>query len=247
MGIRYARADSAAALFERANRAHGWAHGLVNFAFYPAAYCLRHGLELFIKQMSIYLAYKAADPTMLYGRGHSLEEAWARIRDHVREHSDIVACSVGEWCDHDVPHLLDVIESLVQQLHELDPDGTILRYAEHVRGRGPERQVTPQPPPFDLVNLDDWAAMSSAALRAATVLLGVCADDLLRWALGRWWAGSKIPRRPLPGHEDAACPPRPVRTPALPRVRSRRGRPRRRRAVHLAGRRLARHAAAERR
>ena len=37
--------DSAVALFGRANDGRG----LVDFAFYPAAYCLRHGVELFVK------------------------------------------------------------------------------------------------------------------------------------------------------------------------------------------------------
>src|SRR5262249_12355999 len=57
--------DSAAALFARADRGEG----LVDFAFYPAAYCLRHGLELFIKQMTICVAYELHDETLLYDPG----------------------------------------------------------------------------------------------------------------------------------------------------------------------------------
>ena len=39
--------DAAVALFERADEGQG----LVDLTFYPAAYCLRHGLELLAKQM----------------------------------------------------------------------------------------------------------------------------------------------------------------------------------------------------
>ena len=46
--------DSAVALLSRADSGAGF----VDFAVYPSVYCLRHGLELFIKQMSIYVAYE---------------------------------------------------------------------------------------------------------------------------------------------------------------------------------------------
>jgi len=38
---------------------------MVDDAVYPAAYCLRHGLELLVKQMSIYVAHELEDPAHL--------------------------------------------------------------------------------------------------------------------------------------------------------------------------------------
>lgn len=73
--------DSASALFRRAEEGTG----LVDYAIYPAAFCLRHGLELFIKQMSVYAAYETNNPGLLYVPGHELEEAWLPVRRYMSE------------------------------------------------------------------------------------------------------------------------------------------------------------------
>jgi hypothetical protein len=79
---------------------------------------------------------------------------------------------------------LFVIDSLVEMIDEMDPGGTIFRYAENVRAKpGKPRERTDAPPPFNVVNLGDWRGSSRAAFCAAQTLLHVAsemASDLAR-------------------------------------------------------------------
>lgn len=162
--------DSAQALFQRADDGRG----LVDYAFYPAAYCLRHGIELFVKQMSIYVAYELADQKLLYAPNHNLDKTWKKIRDTVQWATSEAAHSLTAWGEEDMRHQFDVIDSTLQRLHDLDPRGTLLRYPEFVKPQKGEkpRERTAQPPPFESVNLGDWAGISGACLGAATLILG---------------------------------------------------------------------------
>jgi hypothetical protein len=168
--------DSAEALFRRASDGHG----LVDFAFYPAAYCLRHGIELFVKQMTIYLAYELVDQDLLYAPNHNLDENWKKIRNMVESTTSEAACSLTSWGEEDMCHQFDVIDSTLQELHDLDPRGTLLRYPEFVKqqkGEKPRERVD-QPPPFDVVNLGDWAGSSGACLQAASLILKHAKESL---------------------------------------------------------------------
>lgn len=172
--------DSAVALFKRADAGLG----MVDLAFYPAAFSLRHGLELFIKQMSVYLAYEMRDPSLLYKKLHGLKEVWDAIRGHVQEQGREAACGSSGWAAADIPHHLDVVESLILTFHEIDPAGTLFRYPENVFNKNGERTLLDTHVPFDLVNLSDWSAISSATLEAAQLLLGF-ADDRATWVANR--------------------------------------------------------------
>lgn len=163
--------DAAATLFGKA----ATGQGLVDLTFYPAAYCLRHGLELLAKQMSIYFAYEMRDPDLLYLRGHSFHELWEKQAvhlDHLADHS---------WADGpELRHHIDVLRGTVEELHELDPGGTLFRYPEDVareKGSG-ERVRTNRHVPFDLVNMGNWHAISVATLDAAQALLSEVAERI---------------------------------------------------------------------
>ena len=158
--------DSARAIFERADAGHG----LVDFAFYPGAYCLRHGLELLTKQMSLYVAYELMDPGLRYRHGHSLKKTWKKIRTTIQEAASNAMASPIEWAVEDIAHHFDVIDSLIDDLHKLDPNGTALRYPDAL------------PFSFDAVNLSDWAAMSKAALDASQMLLAFAEEQADRVA-----------------------------------------------------------------
>lgn len=167
----YARGflDSAHALFQRADEGRG----LVDFAFYPAAYCLRHGIELFVKQMTIYVAYAMADEELLYAPDHDLEANWKKVRAAVEWTAGEAAASLTSWGEEDMMHQFDVIDSTLQDLHDLDPRGTLLRYPEFVKKSKADkpRERIATPPPFDVVNLGDWKGISGACLTAAMLLL----------------------------------------------------------------------------
>jgi hypothetical protein len=160
--------DAAVALFARANEGRG----MVDLTFYPAAYCLRHGVELLVKQLSVLVAYELRDPKLLYEPGHDLAAAWEPIKAYVEEVTDADALHG----DNELPHHLDVLTGMVEELHDLDLRGTLLRYPEFVKsGKGArprEREDTHIP--FDDVNLDDWLATAEATLAAA---------QALRWSL----------------------------------------------------------------
>jgi len=157
--------DSASALFRRADEGIG----LVDYAIYPAAFNLRHGLELFIKQMSIYAAYEMKDRALLYLPGHGLEQAWQSVKEYV---TDIVDHDYSGERDEALSHL-DVVTTTIEELHEMDPRGTLFRYPEDVKDvkKKKPRARTDQPPPFDMVNLADWAAISASTFDAVQYLL----------------------------------------------------------------------------
>lgn len=158
--------DSARAIFERADAGRG----LVDFAFYPGAYCLRHGLELLTKQISLYVAYELKDPTLRYKHGHNLTKTWEKIRETIEWAASEAMASPCEWAVEDIAHHFDVVDSLINELHELDPKGTALRYPDAL------------PFSFDAVNLSDWAGMSKAALDACQMLLAFAEEQAHRVA-----------------------------------------------------------------
>lgn len=166
--------DSAAAIFERAETGRG----LVDFAFYPGAYCLRHGLELFIKQMSVYAAYIEHDAARLYLPKHFLAELWSKQRPFVAEFLEDQRTSAGRSGEEldELQHHLHVVEGLIEELDRSDPGSMLFRYPERVsRDEGP-RVVTPTPPDHERVNLRDWQAKAEAALLAVSSLL-FCFDE----------------------------------------------------------------------
>lgn len=154
--------DGAVAIFSRANAGRG----LVDCATYPGAYCLRHGVELFVKQMSVYVAYVLRDPDLLYVPVHSLEKVWATLVKSVDWHAD-------EYRGEDLRHRVDVINGMVADLEELDARGTLFRYPEFVERAKADQPRTREDTrvPFERVNLDDWTAMAEATLTAAQLLL----------------------------------------------------------------------------
>lgn len=160
--------DAAAALFNRAVRGEG----LVDYAFYPAAYNLRHGIELFVKQMSIYVAYEHRDPARLYAPGHSLADAWKEIRD------DVYGWGEYTSSEDNVRDELDIVDDVLEQLHELDPKGTLFRYPEFVRAATEKkpRIRNDEPPPFNVINLRDWASTADAVLEAVRSILYVAEE-----------------------------------------------------------------------
>lgn len=164
--------DSACALFDRADKGRG----LVDYAFYPAANCLRHGLELFIKQVSVYAAYELREPDLLYPHTHSLNQAWQPVSEHVRALAEEQIYSPTSEPSTDWHHQVDVIESVVEDLDELDPRGNLLRYPERLEKSGEHRRLVHQPPPFDAVNLSDWAATSTATAEAVLTLLNLMSE-----------------------------------------------------------------------
>lgn len=157
--------ESAVTLFERADRGRG----LVDLAFYPAAFCLRQGLELLLKQMSIYFANAYRKPGLLYKKGHKLKDTWKAVRDLVEDEATGPFADPGE----DTLGHFDVIDSLIDEFDEIDPTGMLFRYPEDLFNDKGTRVVVQTPVPFDLVNLSDWAAKASAALEAAQQLESV--------------------------------------------------------------------------
>ena len=159
--------DSAVAIFERADKGTG----LVDLAFYPGAHCLRHGVELFIKQVSVYAAYVERDAGLLYVPNHYLAEQWARQRPFVAEFLDTqrYSCTLGSEEVAALDDALDVIDELVEELDEADRNGMLFRYPEHV-AKAP-RVVTPTSPDADAINLADWRATAESAHVAVNSLL----------------------------------------------------------------------------
>jgi hypothetical protein len=158
--------DAARVLFTHANEGKG----LVDLYFYPAAMCLRHGLELFSKQCCDYIAYEHRDPSLLYVPGHSLQDAWQRCAGIV---ADILA-SEGPTVDHaELRQSLEFFARLTEDLHDLDPSGMLFRYPEFVsvigkgpqRARGDERRDTHVT--FDRVDLAHWATIAADAVASA--------------------------------------------------------------------------------
>lgn len=157
--------DSSAAILRRADKGVG----MVDYAIYAGIYTLRHGIELFIKQMSIYIAYELRDPSLLYVPGHGLAKAWKGISAELASLVELDLES-SESQAH-----LDVIDSVIEQLDEIDPKGQIFRYPEWVSTKTPRERID-QPPPFEVVNLGDWASTAEAVLEGAIHLLYVARE-----------------------------------------------------------------------
>jgi hypothetical protein len=140
---------------------------LVDFAIYPAGYCLRHGLELFMKQMSVYVAYERRDPALLYKLGHRLEEPWSAFKELARN------AHRGLWDPGvEMEHHFDVIDSVIEDLSELDERGVLFRYPEDVKEKkNKPRSRTGQSLSMDLVHFGDWSATADAVFEAAQMIL----------------------------------------------------------------------------
>jgi len=149
--------DAARVLFAHANDGRG----LVDLYFYPAAFNLRHGLELFAKQCSDYEAYEFLDPERRYKGGHSLGATWDRCVGYLREISSDPIDRESLQTD------LAAVELLVSRLHDLDPTGALFRYPEAwKKGDRVDTHVT-----FDRVDLDAWARDAASAVNACQSLL----------------------------------------------------------------------------
>lgn len=170
LGI-YARGfiDSAQALFERADEPRG----LVDFAFYPAAYCLRHGIELFVKQMCIYTAYEAEDPQLLYAPSHDLKQNWDAIRGNVENNAYEAGRSLDCWGEQNMREHFESVELAIENLHLMDPSGQLFRYPERLKINKKQgtRTRTTQSPPFEAVDLGAWGTVCANCLEAVTMLL----------------------------------------------------------------------------
>jgi len=155
--------DAAAGLFQRANN-----HvGEVDWAFYPAAHCFRHGLELFIKQMSIYVAYERRDAKLLYERGHRLKAQWERIKADA-DSLMIRAQSVEE----DLGMNLEEVDLAIDEVDLQDPSGDVFRYPESVLPANAKRLRTRNDtPPRTDANLADWVGLSTNTLEAVRIIL----------------------------------------------------------------------------
>jgi hypothetical protein len=158
--------DAARVLFAHADDGGG----LVDLYFYPAAMCLRHGLELFAKQCCDYMAYELKDPGLLYVPGHSLQDAWERCGALVND----ILSDEGPSVDHvGLRQHIEFFAHLTEDLHALDPNGALFRYPEFVsvtgkgatRARGTERRDTHVP--FERVELGHFAQLAGNAVTAA--------------------------------------------------------------------------------
>lgn len=118
--------DAAARIFE---------HGICDFAPYPGMFCLRQGLELFVKQMTVYHAYEMRDKDLLYKKGHGLLPLWEGVEAHIRE-------CVSDAAFYGISDELNVenvkrIDETIRHIHNVDPGGMLYRYPEDiVKGTG---------------------------------------------------------------------------------------------------------------
>jgi hypothetical protein len=167
--------DSAHAIFERAEQGRGY----VDYCVYPGCYCIRHGLELFTKQMTIYIAYVRQDAGLLYAKTHPLADSWTGVKGYleallVTGDLDQRGYDLGE-----LQHQIDVIDDTLKEFHEMDSGGTLFRYPEDIEVPKPKSGAPPAPrtrrdapPPFEaVVNLADWAAKAKANLDAVQLLI----------------------------------------------------------------------------
>ena len=141
--------DAASVIFE---------HGTCDFAPYPGMYCLRHGLELFAKQLTVYAAYELRDKRLLYRKGHGLLEIWERVKCHVDE---CVCGSSYVGPDGVGPAALERIDDTIRHIHAVDPGGMLYRYPEDmVKGKGRVDTHFPE----DRFDLSKWKRLADALL-----------------------------------------------------------------------------------
>lgn len=156
----FAYLDAAAQVF---------AHGICDFAPYPGMYCLRHGLELFVKQVAVYVAYEMRDTCLLYRKGHAMLATWDAVKSHVED-----ACGPNTLSSDCISQeSLDALDGVIRELHDLDPSGMLFRYPEDlVKGKG--RIDTHFP--ADRFNLRDWQHIAEEALTTC---------QAVEWELGK--------------------------------------------------------------
>lgn len=126
-------------------------HGLCDFAPYPGMYCLRHGLELFVKQMTVYRAYEMRDKSLLYRKGHGLLVTWEEVKPHIEECIEETALTGGDELDSES---ISRVDETIRYLNHVDPGGMLYRYPEDiVKGKGRVDTHFPE----DRVDLAMWA------------------------------------------------------------------------------------------
>lgn len=104
-------------------------HGICDFAPHPGMYCLRHGLELFVKQMTVYEAYEMRDKALLYRKGHGFLETWERVKPHIED-----CAREKSYVDPDGPgpDAIARLDDTIREIHEADPGGMLYRYPEDI-------------------------------------------------------------------------------------------------------------------
>jgi hypothetical protein len=141
--------DAARTIFE---------HGICDFAPYPGMYCLRHGLELFVKQVTVYEAYEMRDKRLLYRKGHGLLEIWECVRGHVEECAREASYVSPDYVGAEA---IARIDDTVREIHEVDPGGMLYRYPEDiVKGTGRVDKHFPE----DRFDLQRWKRLADALL-----------------------------------------------------------------------------------
>ncbi|MEY4514850.1 MAG: hypothetical protein RLZZ450_6972 [Pseudomonadota bacterium] len=170
--------DSAEAEFKRADSGHDYAE----VAIFPATFLLRHGLECFAKQMTVYHAYEHQNASLLYAKTHCLGEIWPGAREYALKRArDSTFAGCGDrygkqmWTE-DAFVLLDAMIGAVDQL---DPDGTQYRYPEVIwKDKVSKlRQLKYQFPQGD-VDLTKWAELAGLLVQAADVLMSALHEEM---------------------------------------------------------------------
>jgi hypothetical protein len=116
----FAFLDAAAKIFE---------HGICDFAPYPGMFCIRHGLELFVKQTTVYLAYELRDKSLLYRKNHKLLPQWEAAKPHLEE-----VVEEGSHMAQDGISLETIarIDCTIRRIDSVDPGGMLYRYPEDI-------------------------------------------------------------------------------------------------------------------
>lgn len=95
----------------------------VDFLIYPAAFSYRHGIELFLKQMSVTLN-RILETGKTFGKNHSLKQRW---EDVLRMNGEVNADLMD-------PVSIARAGELIGYFDEFDPSGTVFRYPEDLKG-----------------------------------------------------------------------------------------------------------------
>jgi hypothetical protein len=109
---------------------------------FPLAYLWRHGLELQLKKIIVNCA-RLRDAEVRAPKSHGLVLLWKLAK------AEIVAL------DEDEPEGTDVVEHILQELEQLDPEATGFRYPENSRGRP---NLTSPPQLLDIENFNEVLA-----------------------------------------------------------------------------------------
>lgn len=95
----------------------------VDVVVYPATYCYRHGVELWLKHLAMRLPPLWGDASQVHPT-HKLEDNWAVVKQYLPRESAFDTEGTA------VPFLDQVIVNLV----EFDPNGEVFRFPEDRRG-----------------------------------------------------------------------------------------------------------------